>query len=117
MYRFLFALVFVMGGFLFCSPTFAQEGGFAGDLLLGQGVEWKFKAIGAGLAVIGAALGIGKSVVRLVKASHDSLRWHQAFRALVLSLLLLLKVLLLLPSFFVLYSKSWVLAQKPVVCF
>ena len=60
MYRFLFALVFVMGGFLFCSPTFAQEGGFAGDLLLGQGVEWKFKAIGAGLAVIGAALGIGK---------------------------------------------------------
>ncbi|MCP4095074.1 MAG: ATP synthase F0 subunit C [Planctomycetaceae bacterium] len=49
-----------MGGFLFCSPTFAQEGGFAGDLLLGQGVEWKFKAIGAGLAVIGAALGIGK---------------------------------------------------------
>ena len=60
MYRFLFALVFVMGGFLFCSPTFAQEGGFAGDLLLGQGVEWQFKAIGAGLAVIGAALGIGK---------------------------------------------------------
>lgn len=60
MYRFLFALVFVMGGFLFCSPTFAQEGGFAGDLLLGQGDEWKFKAIGAGLAVIGAALGIGK---------------------------------------------------------
>ena len=60
MYRFLFALVFVMGGLLFCSPTFAQEGGFAGDLLLGQGVEWKFKAIGAGLAVIGAALGIGK---------------------------------------------------------
>ena len=60
MFRFLFALVFVMGGFLFCSPTFAQEGGFAGDLLLGQGVEWKFKAIGAGLAVIGAALGIGK---------------------------------------------------------
>ncbi|MGB1928218.1 MAG: ATP synthase F0 subunit C [Mariniblastus sp.] len=60
MYRFLFALVFVMGGFLFCSPTFAQEGGLAGDLLLGQGVEWKFKAIGAGLAVIGAALGIGK---------------------------------------------------------
>ena len=60
MYRVLFALAFVMGGFLFCSPTFAQEGGLAGDLLLGQGVEWKFKAIGAGLAVIGAALGIGK---------------------------------------------------------
>ena len=61
MFRFLFALVFVMGGFLFCSPTFAQEGGLAeGFNLLGQGVEWKLKAIGAGLAVIGAGIGIGK---------------------------------------------------------
>lgn len=60
MYRFLFALVFVMGGFLFCSPTFAQEGGLAGELFLGQGVEWKLKAIGAGLAVVGAGIGIGK---------------------------------------------------------
>ncbi|MGY8746503.1 MAG: ATP synthase F0 subunit C [Pirellulales bacterium] len=60
MYRILFALVFVMGGFLFCSPTFAQEGGIAGELLLGQAAEWKFLAVGAGLAVVGAGLGIGK---------------------------------------------------------
>lgn len=59
MFRFAFALAFVMGGFLFCSPTFAQEAGLV-DGLLGQGVEWKFKAIGAGLAVIGAAIGIGR---------------------------------------------------------
>lgn len=58
MVRFLFTLMFVMGGFLFCSPTFAQEVGIDG--LLGQGAEWKFKAIGAGIAVIGAGLGIGK---------------------------------------------------------
>lgn len=58
MVRFLFTLMFVMGGFLFCSPTFAQEVGFEG--LLGQSAEWKFKAIGAGIAVIGAGLGIGK---------------------------------------------------------
>lgn len=59
MVRFLFTLMFIMGGFLFCSPTFAQESGVDG-LLLGQGVEWKLKAIGAGLAVLGAGLGIGK---------------------------------------------------------
>jgi len=51
-----------MGGVLFCSPTFAQEGGIAGELLLGQAqaAEWKFLAVGAGLAVVGAGLGIGK---------------------------------------------------------
>ena len=59
MVRFLFTLMFIMGGFLFCSPTFAQESGMDG-LLLGQGVEWKLKAIGAGLAVIGAGIGIGR---------------------------------------------------------
>ena len=60
MVRFLFTLMFVMGGFLFCSPTFAQEVGFEG--LLGQVGEdgWKLKAIGAGIAVVGAGLGIGK---------------------------------------------------------
>ena len=31
-----------------------------GDLLLGQGIEWKFKAVGAGLAVVGAGIGIGR---------------------------------------------------------
>ncbi|MFT5300019.1 MAG: F-type H+-transporting ATPase subunit c [Mariniblastus sp.] len=60
MFRILSALVFVIGGFLFCSPTFAQESGLVDGLLLGQGVEWKFKAIGAGLAVVGAGIGIGK---------------------------------------------------------
>ncbi len=59
MFRFAFALAFVMGGFLFCSPTFAQEAGLV-DGLLGQGVEWKLKAIGAGLAVVGAGMGIGR---------------------------------------------------------
>ena len=62
MARFLFALVFVMGGFLFCSPTFAQDLGIDG-LLLGQGDENMYKmyrAIGAGIAVVGAGLGIGK---------------------------------------------------------
>ncbi|MDB4468334.1 ATP synthase F0 subunit C [bacterium] len=29
-------------------------------MFLGQGAEWKLKAIGAGLAVVGAGLGIGK---------------------------------------------------------
>lgn len=60
MARFLFALVFVMGGFLFCSPTFAQDLGLD---LLGQGDENMFRmyrAIGAGIAVVGAGLGIGK---------------------------------------------------------
>lgn len=60
MARFLFALVFVMGGFLFCSPTFAQDLGLD---LLGQVDENAFRmyrAIGAGIAVIGAGLGIGK---------------------------------------------------------
>ena len=60
MRRFLFAIAFVMGGFLFCSPTFAQETGLEG-LLLGQdGADFRMKAIGAGLAVIGAGIGIGK---------------------------------------------------------
>ena len=59
MYRFLFMLVFMMGGFLFCSPTFAQDMGIDG--LLGQeGPDWRMKAIGAGLAVIGAGVGIGR---------------------------------------------------------
>jgi F-type H+-transporting ATPase subunit c len=59
MVRFLFTLVFIMGGFLFCSPTFAQE---LGDGLLGQLGEdgHKLKAVGAGLAVIGAGIGIGR---------------------------------------------------------
>lgn len=58
MVRFLFTLAFMMVGVFFCSPSFAQEAGVDG--LLGQGVEWKLKAIGAGLAVIGAGIGIGR---------------------------------------------------------
>lgn len=58
MARFLFALVFVMGGFLFCSPTFAQEVGLV-DGLLGD-IAGGYKPIGAGIAVIGAAIGIGR---------------------------------------------------------
>ena len=63
MVRFLFTLAFIMGGFLFCSPTFAQEAGLDG-LLLGQADEMSyrrmFRAVGAGLAVIGAGIGIGR---------------------------------------------------------
>lgn len=61
MARFLFALVFVMGGFLFCSPTFAQDIGLDG-LLLGQDENSfrMYRAIGAGIAVVGAGLGIGR---------------------------------------------------------
>lgn len=61
MARLLFALTFVMGGFLFCSPGFAQELGIDG-LLLGQDENGfrMFRAIGAGLAVIGAGIGIGR---------------------------------------------------------
>jgi len=60
MARFLFALVFVMGGFLFCSPTFAQDLGL--DVMLGQSENdfRMYRAIGAGIAVVGAGLGIGR---------------------------------------------------------
>jgi F-type H+-transporting ATPase subunit c len=62
MARYLFALVFVLGGFLFCSPTFAQELGLDG--MLAQATEESyarmFRAVGAGLSVIGAAIGIGR---------------------------------------------------------
>lgn len=61
MFRFVFAAVFVFGGFLFCSPTFAQEGVGVADLLGQLGPDgWKLKAVGAGLAVIGAGIGIGR---------------------------------------------------------
>lgn len=57
MFRILFGLVFAVTALAFCTPTFAQE---ATDGLLAQGVEWKLKAIGAGIAVIGAGFGIGR---------------------------------------------------------
>lgn len=59
MFRFVFAIAFVFVGFLMCEPTFAQE---AGTSLLAQGeVPAKlYAALGAGLAVLGAGLGIGR---------------------------------------------------------
>lgn len=69
MARLLFALIFMAGGFLFCSPTLAQDLGLGG--LLGQmdsdtakevansGARL-YRGIGAGLAVIGAGIGIGR---------------------------------------------------------
>ena len=60
MFRFVFAFVFVLCGFLFCAPTFAQDTSEVLGLLGQEAVEWKLKAIGAGLAVIGAGFGIGR---------------------------------------------------------
>lgn len=58
MFRFVFAIAFVMCGFAFCSPSFAADGAFA--LLAQDAPEWKFQAIGMGLAVLGAGIGIGR---------------------------------------------------------
>ncbi len=61
MFKVVFSSLFVLAGLVFCSPTFAQEVGSIDGLgLLGQAAEWKFKAIGGGLAVLGAGLGIGR---------------------------------------------------------
>ena len=62
MARFLFAFLFIVSGLVFCSPSFAQELGLDG-LLLGQGEDNSYRmyrAVGAGLAVIGAGIGIGR---------------------------------------------------------
>lgn len=56
MYRILFGFVFAIAGLAFCSPTFAQEFGFLGQAEL----DLKLKAIGAGIAVLGAGFGIGR---------------------------------------------------------
>ena len=57
MFRLVFSAVFVLGAFAFCSPAMAQDG--LG--LLGQTTEpVNLKGIGAGLAVLGAGLGIGR---------------------------------------------------------
>ncbi len=63
MARFIFAFVFVVVGFLICSPSFAQE--MMGLLAQAEGevVDNSFRmwrGVGAGLAVIGAGFGIGK---------------------------------------------------------
>jgi len=56
MFRLVFSAVFVLGAFAFCSPAMAQDG--VG--LLGQSEALDLKAIGAGIAVLGAGLGIGR---------------------------------------------------------
>lgn len=61
MFRFVFAAVFVLCGFLLCSPTFAQDSSdMLGLLGQGEGFGGGLKAIGAGVAVLGAGLGIGR---------------------------------------------------------
>jgi len=56
MFRFVFSAVFVLGAFAFCSPAMAQDG--LG--LIGQQTGIDLRAVGAGLAVLGAGLGIGR---------------------------------------------------------
>ena len=60
MFRFVFAIAFVVCGLAFCSPTFAQDGMSLLAQATGTAVEWKFQAIGMGLAVLGAGIGIGR---------------------------------------------------------
>ena len=57
MFRLVFSAVFVLGAFALCSPAMAQDGAAATGLL-GEGLD--LRAIGAGLAVLGAGLGIGR---------------------------------------------------------
>ena len=59
MSRFLSAIAVVTGVLLFASPAMAAEGGSALGLL-GQDGGIDLKAVGAGLAVLGAGLGIGR---------------------------------------------------------
>ena len=60
MVRLLFACLFVVSGLVFCSPSFAQEFGLDGLLAQGEDSFRMFRAVGAGLAVIGAGIGIGR---------------------------------------------------------
>jgi len=57
MFRFVFSAVFVLSAFALCSPAMAQDG-TAG--LLGQASNLDLRAIGAGIAILGAGLGIGR---------------------------------------------------------
>jgi len=56
MSRFLFGLVFMIGAFMFAEPTFAQDAATEGADTYAR----MFRAVGAGLAVLGAGIGIGK---------------------------------------------------------
>ena len=54
MFRFVFPAVFVLGAFAFCSPAMAQDV----PEVIAPALD--LRAIGAGLAVLGAGLGIGR---------------------------------------------------------
>ena len=56
MFRFVFSTGFVLGAFALCSPAMAQDG----NVLLGQDAGIDLRAVGAGIAVLGAGLGIGR---------------------------------------------------------
>lgn len=56
MSRFLFGLVFMIGALMFAEPTFAQDEVASGADMYAR----MFRAVGAGLAVLGAGIGIGK---------------------------------------------------------
>ena len=53
MFRFVFSAVFVMSAFALCSPAMAQDG-------TAQAASLDLRAIGAGIAILGAGLGIGR---------------------------------------------------------
>jgi len=59
MFRLVFSAVFVLGAFAFCSPAMAQDG--VG--LLGQSEALDLKAIGAGIAVLGAGLEVQTAMI------------------------------------------------------
>ena len=60
MIRSLFTLAFIVSGLAFCSETFAFEPTTLLAQAEGAAVEWKFKAIGAGLAALAAGIGISR---------------------------------------------------------
>ena len=62
MTRVLFVVAFVLLGFLLVSPTFAQESGLDGLMAQPNQDTYRrmFRTLGAGLAVIGAGIGIGR---------------------------------------------------------
>ena len=58
MHKFLFGMVFLAGSLLFCSTGFAQE--VEGGGLNADTYARLFRAVGAGMAVLGAGFGIGR---------------------------------------------------------
>lgn len=60
MNKFLFGLVFVAGTLLMCSSGFAQEPNESVTQINSDTYARVFRAIGAGLAVLGAGIGIGR---------------------------------------------------------